>query len=196
MEGASSEISHPSTRRQKFNGTLSATRDDEKYRHANDLCGDYVLKTDVPIITYFDNLLFRFATQKLPVNACERLAKLSLRFSKLKLTSPHARRLLATMDFVLAYEAIKTQLQPRGELARRQAALMQMKNLGLEPDPSRAVGKTIRRGSKKSSKASPFGWTFWSRNRRWRVARSKSRTSQPKSCPAWIARLQQRAECS
>jgi len=135
MEGASSEISHPSTRRQKFNGTLSATRDDEKYRHANDLCGDYVLKTDVPIITYFDNLLFRFATQKLPVNACERLAKLSLRFSKLKLTSPHARRLLATMDFVLAYEAIKTQLQPRGELARRQAALMQMKNLGLEPDP-------------------------------------------------------------
>jgi len=28
------------------NGTLSATRDDEKHRHANDLCGDYVLKTD------------------------------------------------------------------------------------------------------------------------------------------------------
>jgi hypothetical protein len=65
-------------------------------------------EVDVPIITHFDNLLFRFATQKLPVNACERLAKLRLRFSKLKLTSPHARRLLATMDFVLAYEAIKT----------------------------------------------------------------------------------------
>jgi hypothetical protein len=93
------------------------------------------VEVDVPIIAHFDNLLFRFATQKLPANAILRLEKLRARFVALNLATPHARRLLATMDFVLAFEAIKSHLEPRGELARRQALLVQMKTMGLAPEP-------------------------------------------------------------
>jgi hypothetical protein len=93
-------------------------------------------EVDVPIIAHFDSLLFRFATQKLPANATQRLEKLRARFVALEIATPHARRLLATMDFVLAFEAIKARLEPRGELARRQALLLQMKNVGLAPDPA------------------------------------------------------------
>lgn len=93
-------------------------------------------EVDVPIIAHFDNLLFRFATQKLPANAIPQLEKLRARFLAWNLGTPHARRLLATMDFVLAFEAIKSRLEPRGELARRQALLVQMKNMGLVPAPA------------------------------------------------------------
>jgi hypothetical protein len=89
---------------------------------------------DVPIIAHFDNLLFRFATQKLPTDTTQRLERLRTRFVALNLSTPHARRLLAAMDFVLAFEAIKSRVEPRGELARRLELLLQMKNMGLAPD--------------------------------------------------------------
>ena len=92
-------------------------------------------EVEVRIICHFDNLLFRCATQKLPADALPRLATLRQRFAALGLRTPHARRLLATVDFVLAFEAIKRQLEPRGELARRHALLTQMTTLGLPPDP-------------------------------------------------------------
>lgn len=94
------------------------------------------LEVDVPIIAHFDNLLFRFATQKLPANVIQRLEKLRDRFVALNLTTPHARRLLATIDFVLSFEAIQSCLQSRGELARRQALLLETKRIGLPPDPA------------------------------------------------------------
>ena len=93
-------------------------------------------EVDVPIVAHFDNLLFRFATQKLPADATQRLEKLRTRFAALNLRTPHARRLLATMDFVLTFEAIQSRLESRGELARRQALLVQMKTMGLAPDPA------------------------------------------------------------
>lgn len=92
---------------------------------------------DVRTVVHFDNLLFRFATQKLPSDACQRLEALRQRFMECHLHSPHARRLQATMDFVLAFEAIKRKLEPRGELTRRQSMLLQMRALGLSPDTNR-----------------------------------------------------------
>ncbi|MBI4026874.1 MAG: hypothetical protein HY360_17955 [Verrucomicrobia bacterium] len=82
-----------------------------------------------------DGLLFQFGTQQGRRDAFEVLQRLRRRFARLRLGRPHARRLLATMDFVIAYERIKRLMDSRGRLAAQQALLRQAGSENLRPDP-------------------------------------------------------------
>jgi hypothetical protein len=82
-----------------------------------------------------NGLLFHFGTQAGRRDAFPNLLGLRREFGRLGLRTPHARRLLATMDFVIAYEQIKRQLDSRGRLAAQQTLILQARKAGLKPDP-------------------------------------------------------------
>ena len=100
---------------------------------------DELFKVSTPTFqsyTRLDGLYLAFIQQKAEnPGAIEVLRALRERFVALKLASPHARRLLATMDFVLSYEKIRRELGETGRLNRQHEMLAEAKSLGLEPDP-------------------------------------------------------------
>jgi hypothetical protein len=83
---------------------------------------------------YADGLLYYSLSQQGQRDAFEILLALRDRFAALKLGTPHARRLLATMDFVIAYERIKRPLAPWGILQLQQQHIGESRRLGLKPD--------------------------------------------------------------
>lgn len=91
-------------------------------------------RTSFQVWMNYDALLFCFDQKRGNPESIEVLGFLRKRFAKLKLTTPHARRLLATMDFVLAYETIRRELATGGRLQRQQELLKETQSLGLKAD--------------------------------------------------------------
>lgn len=82
-----------------------------------------------------NGLWFHCGTQEGRRDAFEELQKLRGEFAAMKLRTPHARRLLATMDFVIAYEHIKRQLDWLGPLELQQKLIRSARTNGYPPDP-------------------------------------------------------------
>jgi len=102
-------------------------------------CRDELFKIPTPTFqsyTKLDGLYLSYVQQRAGnPGAVDVLRILRERFAALKLTTPHARRLLATMDFVLGYEKIRRQLGETGKLNRQHEMLAEARALGLKPDP-------------------------------------------------------------
>jgi len=81
-----------------------------------------------------DGLLIQYFNQHRRKDALQILIQLRSNFKALDIKKPHARRLLATMDFIIAYEAIKRTLAPRGALNRQQELINETVHLGIKPD--------------------------------------------------------------
>jgi hypothetical protein len=81
------------------------------------------------------SLIFQSGQQLWPRDCFERLRAIRPRIAALQLRTPHARRLLATIDFVVNYELIKRQLDTRGHLAAQQSIIQTTRANGLKPDP-------------------------------------------------------------
>jgi hypothetical protein len=92
----------------------------------------------------YDALRFMFEQKRGNPDSIGQLARLRSRWAALDLDTPHARRMLATMDFVLSYESIRRQLAPGGRLLLQQELLTETKTLGLRPE--RALLAAYRRG--------------------------------------------------
>jgi hypothetical protein len=82
----------------------------------------------------YDALLFHFRQCQAQPDMIRDLERLRLRFSALRLETPHARRLLATMDFVLAYESIRRELVSKGPLRNIHNSIAEARSAGIEPE--------------------------------------------------------------
>jgi hypothetical protein len=94
---------------------------------------------DFKVYCSYDAVLFSFNQRRSDPSAVEKLGQLRKDFAALKLKQPHARRWLATMDFVIAYEHIRRELMSGGKLKMQQQLLKEAAELGLKPDPSLAA---------------------------------------------------------
>lgn len=83
----------------------------------------------------FDTLRFMCDQMRGNSGAISRLAALRKSFQALDLNTPHARRLLATVDFVLSYEEIRSALMSGGWLSLMRELIEESRALHLQPDP-------------------------------------------------------------
>lgn len=84
----------------------------------------------------FDSLRYACDQMRGDPQAHDKLLGLRRRFQALGLTTPHAQRLNATMNFVLAYEDIRRALMSGGWLALQRELIEEARERGLDPDPA------------------------------------------------------------
>ncbi len=94
---------------------------------------------DFKVYCAFDGLLFSFNEKRSDPSSLGKLEQLRKELAALKLKTPHARRWLATMDFVIAYETIRREMITTGKLRQQQELIKEATGLGLSPDPRLAA---------------------------------------------------------